>query len=108
MKMNDYQVLAMRTINTDLSRDETLLNGCMGLCGEAGEVIDILKKHRGQGHPLNRKRMLEELGDVMWYVAEIAHSLDADLDDVCKDNIAKLGKRYPEGFDADRSINRKD
>jgi hypothetical protein len=44
MKMNDYQVLAMRTINTDLSRDETLLNGCMGLCGEAGEVIDILKK----------------------------------------------------------------
>ena len=108
MTLNEYQTLAMRTINTELDASETLLNGCMGLCGEAGEVIDILKKHRAQGHSLDRERIIDELGDVMWYASEIAHALDVGLDDVGKHNIAKLSKRYPEGFSVERSINRED
>lgn len=108
MTLNEYQTLAMRTINIELDASETLLNGCMGLCGEAGEVIDVLKKHRAQGHSLDRERIIDELGDVMWYASEIAHALGVDLDDVGKHNIAKLSKRYPEGFSVERSINRED
>lgn len=106
MKLNDYQKLAMRTINHDLDASEMLLNGCMGLCGEAGEVIDVLKKHRAQGHSLDADRIVDELGDCMWYAAEIAHALGVTLEDVAKHNIAKLAKRYPSGFDAEHSINR--
>ena len=108
MTLNEYQKLAMRTINTELDASETLLNGCMGICGEAGELIDTLKKHRAQGHTLDAAHMLDELGDVMWYVAEVAYALGVDLDDVGKHNIAKLSKRYPEGFSVERSINRED
>ena len=106
MKMDEYQTLAMRTVNPNLTASQKLLNGCMGLCGEAGECIEVLKKHIAQGHELDRGRILEELGDVMWYAAEIAHALGAGLSEVGMLNIAKLGKRYPEGFDIDRSINR--
>lgn len=106
MRLNDYQELAARTINFNLDASEMLLNGCMGLCGEAGEVIDVLKKHRAQGHSLDREKLIDELGDVMWYVAETATALDIELKDVAKFNIAKLAKRYPEGFNSDRSINR--
>ena len=106
MTLNEYQKLAMRTINTELDAPETLLNGCMGICGEAGELIDTLKKHRAQGHTLDVAHMLDELGDVMWYVAEVAHALSTELNDVAKGNVAKLSKRYPVGFDPERSINR--
>ena len=63
MKINEYQKLAMRNLNPALNNDEVLLNGVMGLCGESGEVIDILKKHLSQGHELNKEKMAEELGD---------------------------------------------
>ena len=78
----------------------------MGLCGEAGEVIDLVKKHLHQGHPLNKEQLIKELGDVAWYLAEAAYALGVDLDTVCAGNISKLKKRYPEGFDKERSINR--
>lgn len=108
MQLNEYQKLAARTINHDLDASQQLLNGCMGLCGEAGEVIDILKKHLAQGHSLDCEKIKDELGDVMWYVAQTATALNIDLDDVAIYNISKLGKRYPVGFDSNRSINRED
>ena len=106
MRLNEYQELAARTINFELDASEMLLNGCMGLCGEAGEVIDVLKKHRAQGHSLDAEKMIDELGDVMWYVAETATALGVKLKDIAQFNIAKLARRYPEGFNSDRSINR--
>ena len=77
------------------------------MCGETGECIDILKKHECQGHELNGEKFIDELGDVLWYIAEVAEALDVDLEEVAQHNIGKLKKRYPEGFSADKSINRK-
>ena len=108
MTINEYQKLAMTTLNKELSNEQALLNGCMGLCGESGEVIDLLKKHLSQGHDLNKEKMIEEIGDVAWYIAEIAYALNVDLETVLTKNIEKLKKRYPEGFSVQRSLNRKD
>jgi RimJ/RimL family protein N-acetyltransferase/NTP pyrophosphatase (non-canonical NTP hydrolase) len=103
---NEYQKLAMTTLNPDLSKDVVLLNGVMGLCGEAGECIDLVKKHLHQGHALDREKLAKELGDVAWYLAETAYALDLSLEEVLRGNLEKLQKRYPEGFDAEKSINR--
>ncbi len=106
MTVNEYQKLAMTTLNPTLSKKDVLINGVMGLCGESGEVIDIVKKHLAQGHPLDKEKLIKELGDIAWYLAETATALDVDLDDVFSGNIEKLRKRYPEGFSTEYSINR--
>lgn len=108
MTINEYQQLAMTTLNPALSKDEILINGVMGLCGESGEAIDIVKKWFAQGHELDREKLIKELGDVAWYLAEIAHAIGVPLEDVLKRNIDKLKERYPEGFKTKASINRKD
>ena len=106
MKINEYQDLAMRTLNQKLNKKDVLINGVMGLCGEAGEAIDIVKKHLAQGHELDKEKLIKELGDVAWYLAETAYALDIDLETVFKLNIEKLKRRYPEGFEKEKSINR--
>ena len=106
MTINEYQKLAMRTLNPALSRKDVLINGVMGLCGEAGEAIDIVKKHLAQGHELDRDSLIKELGDVAWYLAETAYALNVSLEDVMKMNIEKLAARYPQGFDQERSVSR--
>ena len=106
MHPNEYQRLAMTTLNPQLSKQDILLNGVMGLCGESGEAIDIVKKHLHQGHELDKQKLVKELGDIAWYLAETAYALDVELADVLEQNIAKLRARYPEGFDRERSIHR--
>ena len=106
MTINEYQKIAMTTLNPALSKKDILINGVMGLCGESGEAIDIVKKHLAQGHALDREKLLKELGDIAWYLAETATALDASLDDVFQGNIDKLRRRYPEGFDSNHSIYR--
>ena len=106
MTANEYQTMALRTLNPALDKRDVLLNGVMGLCGEAGEAIDLVKKHLHQGHALDREALLKELGDIAWYLAETAHALDADLETVLWGNIDKLRRRYPEGFDTEKSIDR--
>ena len=107
MTANEYQRQALRTLNPALDRRDALINGVMGLCGEAGEAIDIVKKHLAQGHELDREGLIKELGDVAWYLAETAYALDVSLEEVFQRNIDKLKARYPEGFDASRSVERK-
>lgn len=106
MTINEYQKLAMTTLNPELDKKDVLINGVMGLCGESGEVIDIVKKHLAQGHALDKEKIIKELGDVAWYMAEIATVLDVELEDVFVQNIEKLKKRYPEGFSVEKSVNR--
>lgn len=108
MTINEYQKLAMTTLNPELSQKDVLINGVMGLCGESGEAIDIVKKWLAQGHELDRERLAKELGDICWYLAETATALDLSLEDIMAANIEKLKIRYPEGFDAKRSINRQE
>ena len=106
MTINEHQKLAMTTLNPALDKKDVLINGVMGLCGEAGEAIDIVKKHLAQGHELDREALIKELGDVAWYLAETAYALDMSLEEVMQRNIDKLKARYPQGFDAARSIGR--
>ena len=103
MNANEYQQLAMRTLNPELSRKDVLINSVMGLCGESGEAIDIVKKWLAQGHELDKEKLVKELGDIAWYLAEAATALDIPLADILLGNIDKLKARYPEGFEADRS-----
>ena len=106
MTVNEYQSLAMATLNTELDKKNILINGVMGLCGESGEAINIVKKHLAQGHEWDREELIKELGDIAWYLAETASALEIDLDEVLAKNIEKLKKRYPEGFDTEKSIYR--
>ena len=106
MEVNEYQKLAMTTLNPALNKRDVLINSVMGLCGESGEAIDIVKKWMAQGHELDRERLAKELGDIAWYLAEAATALDLSLEDILQANIEKLKKRYPEGFDETRSIDR--
>ena len=106
MEINEYQRLAMKTLNPKLDKKDILINGVMGLCGESGEAIDIVKKYLAQGHELNKEHLLEELGDIAWYLAELATILEVDLDTILTNNIKKLSKRYPDGFKEEDSIYR--
>ena len=106
MKINEYQKLAMTTLNPKLDDKEILINGVMGLCGESGEAIDIVKKHLAQGHELDKEHLANELGDIAWYLAETATAIGYDLEDILQMNIDKLKKRYPNGFTTNDSINR--
>lgn len=108
MEANRYQLLAYRTANKELSPFDQLRNAAYGLNGEAGEVIDLLKKHEFQGHELSQDKLVKELGDILWYLALACTSLGIVITDVMEQNIAKLQERYPDGFDADKSINRKE
>lgn len=105
MTINEYQTAALRTAGTD-DPGALLLNGVMGLNGEAGECIDIVKKHMFQGHEINTEKLAKELGDVAWYLAVTAYAIGYPLEDVLTLNIDKLRQRYPNGFDAGRSQHR--
>jgi NTP pyrophosphatase (non-canonical NTP hydrolase) len=105
---NEYQELALRTAG---DQDGIMPNGraiysAFGLSGESGEVADIHKKWLFHGHPYDRDELLKELGDVQWYLAVNASSHGITLAELMEHNIAKLKKRYPEGFSTERSINR--
>lgn len=106
MNLQEYQINAQRTADRRLSRNERFKQGALGLVGEAGEVIDLLKKHLYHGHPLQEEELSKELGDVMWYIADIASNAGLDLDDIGVANLAKLRKRYPAGFDSNLSLHR--
>ena len=106
MTPNEYQQLANRTSGSYDTLEAMIANGVFGLCGESGEVADLVKKWTFQGHILDRDKMVEELGDVLWYVALLATALHEPLEAIMQANIDKLRKRYPDGFDPERSVNR--
>lgn len=106
MTFREYQEKAMRTSRKDISPDDHLFNAMMGLAGETGECCDLVKKCFFQDGRDIRNALYDELSDVLWYLAEAASAMGFDLGEIAEHNIAKLKKRYPEGFDADRSLHR--
>lgn len=104
MTPNEYQKEALRTASGMSKEYPRILNGLMGLNGEAGECIDILKKHLYQGHAFDSEHMAKELGDVAWYLAISAEAIGYDLETIFQMNIDKLRARYPDGFDAERGV----
>ena len=107
MLVNDYQKAAMTTLNPALDKKDVLINSVMGLCGESGEAIDIVKKWLMQGHELDKEHLIKELGDVAWYLAEAATALDIPLETVFQGNLDKLHQRFPNGFDTEASVYRR-
>ena len=107
MNADKYQELAMRTRNSP-TRAKALITAALGLTGEAGEVADHIKKWYDQGHELRVDKIINELGDVCWYVALMATALNVSLSQVLEQNIEKLRKRFPNGFEVERSVNRED
>ena len=108
MDIEEYQEKALRTVNIRLTKKDQLSNLCMGLCGETGEVVDYIKKGMYHGHILDKKKLSEELGDVMWYLTNIATNFGIPFDYILDENIKKLEERYPEGSSEEKSINRKE
>lgn len=136
MTINEYQQLAMRTndgfCNDRLFRNARqfaewstlydhkdavtivgfdpgeLINGALGLTGEAGEVADLIKKDIFHEHNINIGDLVKELGDVCWYLALICHSINIPLEEIMSENIEKLKRRYPDGFSSEASINREE
>ncbi|WP_191556593.1 nucleoside triphosphate pyrophosphohydrolase family protein [Metabacillus idriensis] len=103
MELNEYQQLASRTA---AKHDNELVNFGLGLTGEAGEVADLIKKACFHGHSIGKEEIKKELGDVLWYLSNIARIAGLELDEIAAANIEKLKKRYPEGFSVEASINR--
>ena len=106
MTLNEYQNLAQRTSNLDLSPDAHLMNGLLGLAGETGECCDLAKKCFYQDGRDIRAALKDELGDVFWSLVEAASAMGWTLEEIAQHNIDKLKARYPDGFDPEHSLHR--
>lgn len=106
MDLNQYQGLALRTAHQAATKEDDLLHGTAGVCTEAGELMDIYKKHKFYGKPVDWVNVKEEVGDVMWYLALVCRSAGITLEDAARVNIEKLRVRYPEKFTADAALKR--
>jgi NTP pyrophosphatase (non-canonical NTP hydrolase) len=100
MTFGDYQDAARRTARADREWETRVSVAGLGLAGESGEVAELIKKLVGHGadEQKTREKVLDELGDVLWYVAEVASTFGLPLSSVAAHNVDKLRARYPEGF----------
>ncbi len=107
MKGNEYQELAARTINPDLTNGSMAFHALHGMVGEIGEIHSLYQKVY-QGHDIDYEHLKKEIGDLLWFIAEYCTSRDWLIEDVMTLNIEKLKARYPEGFEVDKSLHRKE
>lgn len=106
MNANEYQILASRTMNRELTDEQELNHALFGMVGEVGEIHSIFQKEM-QGHPIDLEHVRKECGDLLWFIAELHTHYGWDLEGTMKMNIEKLKKRFPDGFDAEHSLHRK-
>ena len=106
MELNEYQKKAQKFINKNLNDEEVRAHSMLGLCSEVGELQGLFQK-KLQGHGLNEIHVKKELGDVLWFVAEVATAYEWDLNEIAEMNIEKLEARYPNGFEVEKSLHRK-
>lgn len=107
LSLSEYQKLAERTAGAGREGERRQIVAALGLAGEAGEFANMIKKKIAHGHPISPEKLAEELGDVLWYVAEAATACGLNLKDIGQMNVDKLRARYPDGFSEERSVNRK-
>ena len=106
MDLDTYRDLAARTLGRDRTYEQLMANAALGLAGEAGVSAALGKKHLVHATPRDRGALVKELGDCLWYIAAFATVLDISMDEIAERNIEKLRRRYPDGFDPERSRNR--
>ena len=107
-ELDRYQQKALRTWNLDEPQRLRKINAMLGIVGEGGELADAIKKWAFHGHALPDDDAIKELGDILWYVAVMAHEFGVSLSEVADRNIAKLEERYPDGFSEENSRLRMD
>lgn len=107
MTGNEYQKLAKRTISQTLTQHAVIRHAVFGLCSEAGEIAGLFQK-QFQGHDIDPEHLKKELGDCLWMIAEMCTANEWELEDVMQMNIDKLLARYPNGFEAEKSLHRKE
>ena len=105
MQVGTYQELAERTINKNLTTDEQINHALFGMSGEVGEILSIYQKQY-QGHEIDEEELKKEVGDLIWFVAEYCTVMGWEMDEILYKNINKLKRRYPDGFEVERSVNR--
>jgi NTP pyrophosphatase (non-canonical NTP hydrolase) len=107
MQLNEYQELAART-RKEMKYEDALAHLALGCCSEAGELATTIKAFLYYGKALDRPNVLEELGDIMWFVSQLADALEMPLDTVARANIEKLRLRYPAKYSDAHALARAD
>lgn len=105
MNIREFQEVSKRTMKWD---EQTHLHCAMGVAGEVGEVVDIIKKSHFYNKPIDHTHLEEEIGDVMFYMVNLASHYGLDFEEILEDNFKKLSKRYPEGYNDKDAVLRKD
>jgi NTP pyrophosphatase (non-canonical NTP hydrolase) len=103
-----YRDEVLRLCNKELNQEEKLINGAMGLAGEAGEVVDLIKKFKFHKKPFDREKLLNEMGDVRWYLELLTIAVGTTMEEVEALNTKKLNVRFPNGFTAEDAELRRD
>lgn len=106
MNHQEFRKSVLRTARTDMLPNQQLFNILLGLGGECGEILDCFKKELFHGHPKDRKKAIDEVGDVLFYLYWLAENQGFSIEECMLNNKEKLEKRYPVKFDPDLSINR--
>jgi len=94
LDFNEYQALANRTL---YGNEQVLTNLSLGLASETGQVVDQVKKYTFHGERLNKDQLTKQMGDVLWYLSQVAEWADIPKEEVAKQNITKLNHKYPSG-----------
>lgn len=95
MEFNEYQKKANKTL---LGNEQVLTNCALGLAGESGQVVNLVKNYTFRGADLNKEQLTKEMGDVLWYLSQVAQWADIPFEEVAQKNIKDLAKRYPHSF----------
>ena len=103
MDSKEYQKGVERTRNKYCSAEDEVKSYCLGMSSEVGKLIGHMKNVWKRLDDVN---IVEGMGDIFWYITAIASTLEIDIDEVLNYNLIKLEKRYPDGFDPFKSINR--
>ncbi len=98
MTFDEFQRSSLRTSASPFPERERPLVQCLGLCGEAGEVADLIKKAAWHGKPMDIKQLASEMGDTLWYLSDLASHYGLSLSKIAEENVQKLKRRYPDGF----------
>lgn len=90
------------------SLNQNLMHAAAGVSGEAGEVLDIIKKIWAYNKPLDIPHLMEEVGDLVFYITALCNELGVNIEEIKEQNVEKLTARYPQGYSDKDALARKD
>lgn len=103
-----YPAIVKRTWREDIPKEQRIDNALMGMVGEIGELVDLYKKEMFQGHEPDDIAKIREVGDILYYLTAYGIEMGWDMSEVMYTNAQKLYDRYPNGFDVEHSLHRKE